>query len=52
MVLGRLPKKFKHFIKIITSQLMIYENIQTTNAKVTIHNYLRLNISELMQINL
>lgn len=34
MVLGRHPKKYKHFIKILTSQLMIYENITTTNAKV------------------
>lgn len=34
MVLSRQPKKYKHFIKILTSQLMIYENIQTTSAKV------------------
>jgi hypothetical protein len=34
MVLGRHPKKYKHFIKIITSQLMIYEQIVTTSAKV------------------
>jgi hypothetical protein len=34
MVLGRHPKKYKHFIKIITSQLMIYEQIITTSAKV------------------
>jgi hypothetical protein len=34
MVLSRHPKKYKHFIKILISQLIIYENIQTTNAKV------------------
>lgn len=34
MVLGRQPKKYRHFIKILTSQLMIHENIVTTSAKV------------------
>ena len=34
MVLGRQPKKYRHFIKILTSQLMIHESIVTTNAKV------------------
>lgn len=44
MVLSRQPKKYRHFIKILTSQLMIYEHIQTTNAKVPL--MLKINLGQ------
>lgn len=34
MVLERQPKKFKHLVKIMLSQLIEHENITTTKTKV------------------
>lgn len=51
MVLGRQPKKYRHFIKILTSQLIIHEHIVTTNAKVKFQLiFARLSIYENPQI--
>lgn len=35
MVLGRTLKQYKHFIKNLVSQLIQYESINTTAAKVS-----------------
>ncbi len=43
MVLERHPKKFKHMVRIMLSQLVMHENITTTKAKVNAY-LLRLDI--------
>ena len=35
MVLERTPKQYKHLIRIMLTQLVEYENITTTKAKVS-----------------
>lgn len=36
MVLQRHPKKYKHFIRIMLTQLVEHENLTTTRAKVNL----------------